>query len=145
MNRPLTFFLIVGIIALILLGYGYFKAVPGLEENQESSFPIIEITPKLFDFGEISYGDVAEHTFTLKNLGDKDLEIKRVATSCACTTAKVVKEIVAPGEKTELQVTYDTGVMSGPHGMGYQERIIYVKSSDPLNPQVEVKISAYVK
>ena len=145
MNRPLIIFSIVGIIALILLGYGYLKAVPGPKDNQTGSLPIIEITPKLFDFGEISYGDVAEYTFTLKNLGDEDLEIKRVATSCACTTVKVTEETIAPGEETELQVTYDTGVMSGPHGMGYQERIIYVKSSDPLNPQVEVMISAYVR
>ena len=145
MKKNLIIFSIVVTITLILFGYGYFKSVPGLGENQTGSFPIIEITPKLFDFGEVSYGDVAEHTFTLKNLGDEDLEIKRVATSCACTTAKVTEETIAPGEETELQVIYDTGAMSGPHGMGYQERIIYVKSSDPVDPQVEVKISAYVR
>ncbi|MFH1841214.1 MAG: DUF1573 domain-containing protein [Candidatus Nealsonbacteria bacterium] len=145
MGKPLIIFLIVGIIALILLGYGYFKATPGVGEGQSENFPKIEITPKYFDFGQASYGDVLEHVFKLKNLGKEPLEIKRVATSCSCTTAKVVEEIVAPGQETELVVTYDTGAMSGPHGMGDQERIIYVKSSDPLNPQVEITIHARIE
>lgn len=139
-NFIILFFLIILGMAI----FGYFKAIPAAE-NQTEARPKIEITPQFFDFKEVEYGQVVEHSFKVKNLGNEILEIKRVATSCACTTGKVVKEKLAPGEETELLVTYDTGAMSGPHGKGRQERIIYIKSNDTINPQVEVMIYAYIR
>lgn len=134
-------------LALLILGlaaYSYFKAVPGAKNNQSS--PKIEIAPLSFDFGEINFGTIAKQSFIIKNTGSEILEIKRVATSCACTTAKVSQEKITPGQEAELLVTYDTAAMgSGPHGRNRQERIIYVKSNDPANPQVEVIIDAFVK
>lgn len=144
MKLKSKFFLILGIILLAFAIYGYFGATPGAEE-QAGAQPVIEITPKDFDFGAIKYGQIVEHNFRIKNLGSEILEIKRVATSCACTTAKVLKNQINPGEEIDLMVTYDTGAMSGAHGKGKQERIIYVKSNDPINPQVEVMIYANVK
>lgn len=128
-----------------LLIYGYSRATPGVK-NQTTPRPKIEITPKSFDFGNVSFGQVVNYTFKVKNLGNEILEIKKVATSCACATAKTDKEKIEPGQTTELLVTYDTAAMGrGPHGKGKQERIIYVKSNDPVNPQVEVMIYANVK
>lgn len=141
----LNFFLILGVIILGLAIVGYFKAMPGVE-NQAGSHPQIEIIPKTFDFGEVEFGKIVEYTFKVKNLGSEILEIKRVATSCACTTAKIIQEKINPGEETELLVIYDTAAMGGgPHGRGKQERIIYVKSNDQEKPQVEVVIRAIVK
>lgn len=140
----IKFFLILIFIIIGLAVYGYFKSIP-VVENQTKNLPKIEITPKSFDFGEIQYGDVLKYTFKVKNIGSEVLEIKRVATSCACTTAEVEKKILNPGEGADLLVKYDTGAMSGPHGQGQQERIIYIKSNDPINPQVEVTIYANVK
>lgn len=143
------FLLIVGLAA-----YGYFKATAGVEKQTEKH-PKIEISPKSFsskggpapgwDFGEIEYGKTVEHTFKVKNLGNEALEIKRLSTSCGCTTAKTSKEKIPPGEEVELKVVYDTGAMSGSHAKGKQERTIYVKTNDPVNPQVEVEIRAVVK
>lgn len=139
--------ILIVIIILAIFGLatiGYFRAIPGID-NQTDSRPQIEVVPKTFDFNEIEYGSIVEHTFKIKNLGAEILEIKKVATSCACTTAKVLKNQINPGEETDLMVSYDTGAMSGAHGRGKQERIIYVKSNDPINPQVEVMIYANVK
>jgi hypothetical protein len=136
--------LILVVLFLGLLVYGYFQSTPNIEK-QTGNLPKIEITPKIFDFGSIEYGQVLRHTFRVKNIGSEILEIKRVATSCACTTAKIALDKINPGQETDLYVTYDTGAMSGPHGRGRQERIIYVKSSDPINPQTEVTIYANVR
>lgn len=144
MKPKSKFFLILGIILLALAIYGYFGATPGIED-QTGAQPKIEITPKYFDFGEVDYGKVLEYSFSVKNLGKEILEVKRIATSCACTTAKINKEKLNPEEEAELLVTYDTGAMSGSHGKDKQERIIYVKSNDPINPQIEVMIYANVK
>ncbi len=140
----LKFVLILGLVILGLAGYGYFKSTPGVE-NQAENLPKIEITPQYFDFGEVEDGQVLEYSFLVKNVGAKVLEIKRVATSCTCTTAEVKKDKLAPGERVDLLVKYDSGAMPGHHGRGKQERIIYVQSNDPLNPQVEVTIYANVR
>lgn len=137
-----TLVIILAILGLAIVGY--FKAEPGIE-NLTDSRPQIEITPKTFDFNEIEYGSIAEHTFKIKNLGKETLEIKKLATSCACTSAEVEKGIIESNEEVDLKVTYNTGLMSGSHAKGEQERIIYVKSNDLVNPQVEVTIQAYVK
>ncbi len=139
---------IVALIVLAVLGLGavgYFRAVPGLE-NQTDDYPQIEITPSTFDFGEVEYGAIAEHNFKIKNSGRQDLEIKKVATSCACTSAEVGKKTLKPGEETGLNVIYNTELMGdSSHAKGEQERIIYIKTNDPINPQVEIIIHAYVR
>ena len=142
MRLKILLFLILGII-LGIAGYGYFRAVPGVE-NQAENLPKIEITPKVYDFGEINFGDIVSYDFEIKNSGDEILEIKRVATSCPCANAKVEREKIEPGEEANLFVSYDSGAM-GTHGKGKQERIIYIKSNDPEKPQVEVMIYADVK
>lgn len=137
----LIIFLIVFAIFAI---YGYFKAVPGLDDSI-GEYPIIEAIPDSFDFGEIQYGEIVKHTFIIKNSGEEVLKINRLSTSCACTSAEIGKEILNPGEEVDLLVTYNTGLMTGAHAKGNQERIIYIKTNDPVNPQIEVIIKAYVK
>ena len=127
-----------------LVVYGYFKAVPGLKNSGEN-YPVIEIESSEFDFGEITYGDIFNHTFKVKNTGTADLEIRRIATSCACTSAQIEKDLLAPGEEVILSVRYESGMMTGDHAKGAQERIIYIKSNDPVNPQVEAIIKGYVR
>jgi hypothetical protein len=138
--------LIIFIVLLIAFSiYGYFKAIPGLQENKGAKFPKVELSLDSFDFGQIEYGQIAEHTFKVKNSGQEVLEIKRLSTSCACTSAEIEKETLNPGEEVNLWVEYNTGLMTGDHAKGNQERIIYIKTNDPINPQVEITIKAYVK
>ncbi len=143
MRFNIFLFFILGLIVFGIVVSGYFKAAPGVE-NQGRNFPKIEISPKVYDFGEINYGDVVSYNFMVTNLGNEILEIKRVATSCACATAKIEKERITPGEKVNLLVSYDSGLMPL-HGEGREERIIYLRSNDPVNPQVEVRIYATLK
>jgi len=141
----LKFWIIFGVILLILAlaAIGYQKAISGTLKEKN---PKIEISPLSFDFGEVPFGTIAKKTFQIKNSGDEILEINRVSTSCSCTTAKISKEKLNPGESTDLLVTYDTAAMgSGAHGTGQQERIIYIRSNDPINPQIETTIKAFVK
>ncbi|MDO8663756.1 MAG: DUF1573 domain-containing protein [Candidatus Wildermuthbacteria bacterium] len=134
--------ILVFIAGLAFLGYT--KAIPGADENGGGR-PQIEISPATFDFGDIQYGDIVEYDFVVKNTGNEILEIKRVATSCSCTTAKISKEIINPEENANIHVRYDSGAMGLAHGKGKQERIIYVKSNDPVTPQAESMIYANVK
>ncbi len=144
MNSKILFSIIfiLGLTAVIF--YGYTKATPPAISDENA--PKIEISPASYDFGQVDFGKIIDYTFKIKNSGQSPLEIKRIATSCGCKTAKASKTSLLPGEETDLLVTYDTAAMgSGPHGMGSQERIIYVKTNDPNTPQVSVSMTAYVK
>ncbi len=137
MKLKISLFIIL--IVLGLASYGYFKAIPEIQD--ERNLPKIEISPRTFDFGEINFGDVVNYNFTVNNTGNEVLEIRRIATSCPCASAQITEEKINPGESAELLVSYDSGAM-GAHGRGEQERIIYIRSNDPINPQIEVTIYA---
>lgn len=145
-NFKLKFFLISGTVILLIAALGYFRATPNPSpEKNNSQRSEIMIEPKIFDFGEVEFGEIVEQIFEVKNNGNEILEIKRVSTSCGCTKAKIDKEKLEPNESTTLLVTYDSGAM-GRTVIGKKvERFIYIRSNDPVNPQVEAVIYARVK
>jgi hypothetical protein len=143
-KNKLPFVIFFLLAALSLAFWGYLKAMPDTD-SQTGGLPRIEISPKDFDFGQIKYGEVVKHVFKIQNSGKGVLKIKKLATSCGCTTVEIAKEVLAAGEEVELLVTYDSGAMTGSHARGEQERIIYIRSNDPTSPQIEAKIYANVR
>lgn len=130
-------------LTLIVAVFGYFTAMPAKISDES---PKIIFENDFYDFKEVEFGEIIEYDFVVKNEGKQDLSIIRVATSCGCTTAEMENKIITAGESSILRVKYDTGAMGKTsHGTGQQERIIYLKTNDPLRPQAEVKIQAYVK
>lgn len=108
--------------------------------------PTIEVEPEEFDFGTVKYGDVAERTFIIKNTGDEPLEILRLSTSCGCTSAVIAEDerIIAPRKEVEMRVAFDPAVHKDDSGLGNVKRIVYIKTNDKNNPEVEINISANV-
>jgi len=99
----------------------------------------IELSTNSFDLGDINpdNGDRVE-TFFVKNMGNAPLKIISISTSCGCTEAKAASEEIQPGEKTELIVKYDPSVHPGL--VGKIKRVVYIKSNDPLNEEVELEL-----
>ncbi len=66
-----------------------------------------------FDKTTISYGKFSEDdaiqkcTFVFTNVGDAPLVINQAVASCGCTVPKYTKEPVKPGEKGQIEVTYN--------------------------------------
>lgn len=58
-------------------------------------------------------GHVEAH-YAFKNTGPDTVTIKRVITSCGCTTAKLAKNVYAPGETGEIVVKFTFGSRRGP-------------------------------
>ncbi|MEK7072143.1 MAG: DUF1573 domain-containing protein [Patescibacteria group bacterium] len=115
-------------------------------ETPKVSGPAINITPQTYDLGTVVYGDVAKHIFTIKNVGDKPLEILKLATSCGCTKVSVADQdkIILPGESVDMIVTFDPAVHKDDSDLGELSRIIYVTTNDPQNPKVQTEITANV-
>lgn len=103
--------------------------------------PSIEVNPKSYDFGTIPK-EAISHTFSITNTGTAALQINKVSTSCGCTTAEIGSKSIEPGQSTDMLVTFDPNVMDEIEENIY--RIVYIKSNDPDQPEVEIEIRATV-
>ncbi|RHJ84855.1 DUF1573 domain-containing protein [Parabacteroides sp. AM08-6] len=65
-----------------------------------------DIVKKKHDFGNISLGDTVFTEFSIKNIGDEPLVIKRVDSSCDCTITEWERKPVAPNTETIIKVKY---------------------------------------
>jgi hypothetical protein len=92
-----------------------------------------------YDFGDIKQGEKVSHIFVLTNSGGDLLTIKNVKASCGCTAALPEKNELAPGESTNLNVTFNSAGR-----FGKQKKLIRIESNDPDNPQVIVTIKGNV-
>jgi hypothetical protein len=92
-----------------------------------------------FDFGDIKQGEKVTHTFVLSNGGGDLLKISDVKASCGCTAAAPEKNELAPGESTNLVVTFNSAGR-----MGKQSKTIRIYSNDPENPEMVLSFSGNV-
>ena len=75
----------------------------------EGPLPAFEwVDGEVHDFGNITDGDVVEHTFKFKNIGEAPLIIEKAQASCGCTVPAWTKEPIPPGETGEVQVRFDS-------------------------------------
>ncbi len=69
----------------------------------------------VYNFGTIAEADgLASHVFKIKNEGNEPLVITRVTASCGCTRPEWSKAPIAPGQSTDLKITYNPKGRPGP-------------------------------
>lgn len=149
-NRNIIIVVVIIIIAAGIIFYGYNQSQE--QDSQNSNFrtvvegPMIEVSPLSYDFDIVKYGDVVSHTFNIKNLGNEPLEILKLSTSCGCTQADIAEtdKVIAPGDNVDMTVTFDPAVHDDDSDLGELTRIIYIKTNDLQNPEIEAEITANV-
>lgn len=93
------------------------------------------------DLGPVVNGEVRTIEIPLQNLGEKDLIIEAVSTSCGCTQATITPATIAPGESAVLEVQFDSGA-HGPEENGPVMRQVFIASNDANEPEIEFRITA---
>lgn len=78
-------------------------------------------------------------TFRFENKSDKPIRIMSVHTSCGCTTAGKTKDVVAPGEKSEITATFNIGDRTG-----VQQKQITVQTDDQKQPTTILTLKAVI-
>ncbi len=76
--------------------------------SAQASGPMISFDMDTIDYGEVAKGSEGMRTFVFENTGDAPLMIESVRSSCGCTIPKKPEKPIAPGEKGEITVRYDT-------------------------------------
>ena len=66
------------------------------------------------DFGPVPFGTQLSHRFEITNLHETAVEITGLRLSCGCVQAAAGKRVLQPGEKTTIDVSFDTRQFTGP-------------------------------
>ncbi len=69
--------LFIMVMVVLTLSLGFIDTKNGLAGRG----PIIQFDEETYDFGQVSQGEIPEHIFTFKNVGDEELVIKKITTS----------------------------------------------------------------
>ncbi|MBU4511090.1 tetratricopeptide repeat protein [bacterium] len=105
------------------------------------SGPSIYFLEDFWDFGEITPDELPTHIFKFENMGDEILIIKGTKVSCeSCIDPIISTRELDPGEVGEIKITVNSLDM-----IGRFTKRIYVESNDPVNPQVVITVSGFIK
>ncbi len=77
-------------------------------KSNMGSLPKFDFPVKEYNFGTVIQGEKVAYTFTFTNIGGSDLIINNVKASCGCTTPTWTKKPVAPGEKGEIEIVFNS-------------------------------------
>lgn len=133
--RPLNrIWVAVGLLALLAVSGCAVRGIQGPGR--------IALSATEFDLGIIPNTGPVSHSFEVRNVGEGWLEIVGVGTSCGCTTADVARHRLAPGEATDLVVTFDPRAHGGETGTFLRQ--VYIRSNDPETPEAVLTLRVTV-
>lgn len=101
--------------------------------------PMIEFENLTYNFGTVTQGDKIEHEFVFKNLGENDLEIRNVKSSCGCTAVNVTDEAIKKGKSSSIKAVFNTRGKKN-----RQNKTITINTNDPTHPTIVVKLTGEV-
>jgi hypothetical protein len=101
--------------------------------------PKIHVDKTTINLGTIYHGDVRTVRLLVSNSGNQPLQIRRIETSCGCTSVKKILEPIAPGTSDTIEVSFNS---TGFDGRIRKEVLIY--SDDTSAPTVFVSITGTV-
>lgn len=110
-----------------------------LTEKEMANAPQIAFEDISYFFGKTKSKDKIEHDFKFKNEGKSDLIIRKIRSTCGCTTVAPEKKVIKPGESSSLKVIFDPG-----NRKGIQNKSIYVINNDPKKSNVRLIIKGEI-
>ena len=110
-----------------------------LSDTEKANAPKVEFDEKVFDFGQLTQGEKAEHVFTMKNNGKSDLIIRKTRATCGCTAIAPITKVIKAGEETEIKVVFNS---RGKRGR--QNKLITVITNDPSESSVRLRVTGNV-
>lgn len=109
------------------------------EWAKQEVLPIFSLSEKEFDFGTIKQsGGKVEHSFIIQYNWKTPLKITWVPTSCACTTAKIDKTTLNPGDSATVTVTFDPNLHAEPEGKFFKTISILTNPTTKDAPELKI-------
>jgi Protein of unknown function (DUF1573) len=137
MNRSLVAF------SLSVLLVGWLSYSPALIINaqaQESAKRgTVQVAERSFDFGSAQQGQKVVHEFEIRNIGNGELRIQGLNTTCGCTAATVGSPVILPGASDKIKVEFDSAGFSG-----NKTKSVEVLTNDPRLPSFVLTIKGNI-
>jgi rhodanese-related sulfurtransferase len=135
------------ILGIILVAVGALLIVTTFTGDGGGESPVVSEIPEAeivfeeteFDFGVIKQsGGIVQHEFPFVYNGDMEREVVAVPGSCACTTAEIDVDVLKPGTRGVITISFDPNLHEEPEGRFYKTAALI---TDPiLEDEAEVKI-----
>lgn len=111
-----------------------------LTPEEKANAPKVEFGKTTYDFGTAKQNSEVEHVFHFKNNGKSDLKIRKIRSTCGCTTVTPDKKVIGPGESGSFKAIFHTGGREG-----NQSKSIYFISNAPDNSNIRLTIKGKVE
>ncbi len=150
------------IIILVLLVVLSDKESPRTQTTNAAGAPSVQTGEANYDFGTISMrAGTVSYAFKITNTSSDPLVVKKLYTSCMCTTATLIvgseragpfgmpghgfipsiDQTIPPGEEASLEVVFDP-TAHGPAGVGRIDRVVTVETSGgPLQFGIKANVT----
>ncbi len=86
------------------------------------------------DYGKIALGSEGKRVFEFTNVGDAPLIIKDIISTCGCTVPSKPEKPIMPGEKGEIEVSYDTKKPGG-----FSKAITIISNAKKSRKMIKIK------
>lgn len=109
-------------------------------EAAPAKFPKLELVgDDEYDFGVMEPGGEASHSFIVRNVGEAPLEIDVSGSTCKCTVGSLEQSKLAPGEQTEVKLTWVAKTDSELFGQSAT-----LRTNDPSQGELSLKVRGRV-
>ena len=86
------------------------------------------------DYGKVALGSEGKRVFEFTNVGDAPLIIKDIISTCGCTVPQKPEKPIMPGEKGEIEVSYDTKRPGG-----FSKAITIISNAKKSRKMIKIK------
>ena len=110
------------------------------EVDRPGAAPRLQAKVTGFDFGTMDSYERRQHAFVVRNVGDADLTLQPGPTSCKCTVSDIGATSVAPGQQTQITVSWTTTGEGG--DFAHDAEVI---TNDPEQDTIKFRITGTVR
>jgi hypothetical protein len=79
-----------------------------LSAEEKADAPVAVIENPVYNFGTVTSGSKVEHNFDIKNNGKRDLIIRKISSTCGCTTFAPSDNVIKAGQTGSIKAVFDT-------------------------------------
>jgi hypothetical protein len=115
------------------------SASTGRDRSSEPIGRVEVMGGTVYDFGRMNRGETGQYTFRFVNVGGGPLRLEVLGSTCKCTIGTLEKEVLAPGEQTEIRLEWTSQNVLESFGQSAR-----IRTSDPDQPEVKLTIQGSV-
>ncbi len=131
------------LLAATVLGVGFGQlSCDNRQQGASAQASVSQKMPKLafadkgvYDFGQMTEGDTAEHVFKFTNTGEFPLIINNITASCGCTTPEWPREPIPPGAQSSIRVRFNSRGKQGEQN----KTVTIMANTDPSVTDVQFR------